>query len=123
MKVLLVEDNEMNRDMLERRMRRRGMQVVLAGDGEAALHEARTARPDVILMDISLPVYDGLEVTRRLKADPLTREIPVIALTAHAFADDRDRALAAGCVAFHTKPIDFPRLLQLLATFRRATES
>lgn len=122
MKILLVEDNEMNRDMLERRLRRRGMQIVLAIDGEAALHQARTTQPDVILMDISLPVFDGLEVTRRLKVDPLTRDIPVIALTAHAFLDDRDRALAVGCAAFHTKPLDFPKLLELIETFQRTTQ-
>ena len=120
--ILLVEDNEMNRDMLERRLRRRGMQVLVAVDGEAARREARVAQPDLILMDISLPVYDGLEVTRRLKADPLTRDIPVIALTAHAFADDRDRALAVGCAAFHTKPVDFPKLLELIETFQRTTQ-
>ena len=122
MTILLVEDNEMNRDMLERRLRRRGMQVLLAIDGEAALRQARIAQPDLILMDISLPVYDGLEVTRRLKADAITRHIPVIALTAHAFLDDRDRALAVGCAAFHTKPVDFPKLLQLIETFRRVTQ-
>ncbi len=122
MKILLAEDNEMNRDMLERRLRRRGMQVLLAVDGEAALKQARIAQPDVILMDISLPVHDGLEVTRRLKADPLTRDIPVIALTAHAFMDDRDRALAVGCSAFHTKPIDFPKLLQLIESLQRTTQ-
>jgi CheY-like chemotaxis protein len=120
--ILLVEDDEMNRDMLERRLRRRGLEVLLAVDGEAALRQARLAQPDLILMDISLPVYDGLEVTRRLKADPLTRGIPVIALTAHAFADDRDRALAVGCAAFHTKPVDFPKLLELIETFQRTTQ-
>ena len=123
MKVLLVEDNELNRDMLERRLRRHGMDVVLAIDGSAALVEARRSNPDVILMDISLPVYDGLEVTRRLKADSGTRGIPVIALTAHAFAEDREQALAAGCAAFQTKPIDFPRLLEALAPYRRIATS
>jgi CheY-like chemotaxis protein len=114
MRVLLVEDNELNRDMLQRRLRRHGMDVRLAGDGDAALAEALSGAPDVILMDISLPVHDGLEVTRRLKADVRTREIPVIALTAHAFAEDRQRALAAGCIGFHTKPVDFPALLLTL---------
>jgi len=123
MRVLLVEDNDMNREMLERRLRRRGMEVLLAVDGAAALVEAQRGNPDVILMDIDLPVYDGFEVTRRLKADPGTREIPVIALTAHALAEDRDQALAAGCVGFHTKPIDFPRLLEALAPYRRTSIS
>src|SRR2546430_17633637 len=88
MRVLIVEDNEMNRDMLVRRLRRHGFDVCVAIDGAAALREVQSCEPDVILMDISLPVYDGLEVTRRLKADPRTRAIPVIALTAHAFAED-----------------------------------
>jgi CheY-like chemotaxis protein len=119
MTVLLVEDQELNRDMLERRLRRHGIDVVLAVDGGAALVEALRCQPDVILMDISLPVYDGFEATRRLKADPQTRAIPVIALTAHAFSEDREQALAAGCVAFHTKPVDFPRLLEALAPYGR----
>ena len=123
MKILLVEDNELNRDMLERRLRRHGMDVVLAIDGGAALVEAQRSHPDVILMDISLPVYDGLEVTRRLKADSGTRDIPVIALTAHAFTEDRDQALAAGCVGFQTKPVDFPRLLEVLAPYKRIVTS
>jgi CheY-like chemotaxis protein len=119
MKVLLVEDNELNSDMLSRRLQRHGCDVVLAVDGEAALTEAERGQPDIILMDISLPVSDGLEVTRRLKANPRTQHIPVIALTAHAFVEDRQRALAVGCVGFQSKPVDFPQLLDVLQPYRR----
>ena len=111
-KVLLVEDNEMNRDMLSRRLLRRGFEVVVAGDGEQGLAVAREQLPDLILMDMSLPILDGWEASRRLKADEVTRHIPVIALTAHAMAGDRDRALEAGCEDYDTKPIEFPRLLE-----------
>ena len=111
-KVLLVEDIEMNRDMLSRRLLRRGFEVVVAGDGEQGLAVAREQRPDLILMDMSLPILDGWEASRRLKADEVTRHIPVIALTAHAMAGDRDRALEAGCEDYDTKPIEFPRLLE-----------
>jgi CheY-like chemotaxis protein len=111
-KILLVEDNEMNRDMLSRRLLRRGFDVTLAVDGEEGLTMARAEGPDLILMDMSLPVLDGWEATRRLKADPATRGIPVIALTAHAMADDRDRALEAGCDGYDTKPIELSRLLE-----------
>lgn len=111
-KVLLVEDNEMNRDMLSRRLLRRGFEVVVAGDGEQGLAVAREQPPDLILMDMSLPILDGWEASRRLKADEVTRHIPVIALTAHAMAGDRDRALEAGCEDYDTKPIEFPRLLE-----------
>jgi CheY-like chemotaxis protein len=114
MTVLLVEDNDLNRDMLGRWLRRRGFDVVTAIDGEQGLSQARASGPDIILMDITLPVYDGLEVTRRLKADPATSHIPVVALTAHASNEDRDEALAAGCAAFESKPIDFTRLLQTI---------
>ena len=110
-KILLVEDNEMNRDMLSRRLARKGYDVHIAVDGEQAVRMTRDLRPDVVLMDMSLPVLDGWEATRRLKADPETAGIPVIALTAHALPAERDRALEAGCVAFETKPIDFPKLL------------
>ena len=119
MKVLLVEDNELNSDMLARRLQRHGCDVLLAVDGETALAQAETSQPDIILMDISLPVCDGLEVTRRLKANPATQHIPVIALTAHVFVEDRDRALAVGCVGFQAKPVDFPQLLDALAPYRR----
>jgi CheY-like chemotaxis protein len=110
-KILLVEDNEMNRDMLSRRLIRKGYEVVIAVDGGQGLEMARTVGPDLILMDMSLPVVDGWEATRRLKAEEGTRAIPVIALTAHAMAGDRDKALEAGCDDYDTKPIELPRLL------------
>jgi len=110
-KVLLVEDNEMNRDMLSRRLVRRGFEVVMAVDGERGVHMAKTEIPDLILMDMSLPVLDGWEATRQIKAEASTQSIPVIALTAHAMAGDRDKALQAGCDDYDTKPIELPRLL------------
>jgi len=110
-KVLLVEDNEMNRDMLSRRLVRRGYEVVIAVDGESGLALAGSEAPDLILMDMSLPVLDGWEATRRLKAAPATQHIPVIALTAHAMSSDRDKALEAGCDDYDTKPVELPRLL------------
>ena len=110
-KILLVEDNELNRDMLSRRLLRRGYDVVMAVDGPSALSAAASARPGLILMDMSLPIMDGWEATRRLKATPGLREIPVIALTAHAMEGDRRRALDAGCDDFDTKPIELERLL------------
>ncbi|MEN9812675.1 MAG: two-component system response regulator [Opitutia bacterium Tous-C8FEB] len=110
-KILLVEDNEMNRDMLSRRLLRRGYEVVIAVDGQQGVDLAGTTQPNVILMDMSLPVIDGWEATRRIKADPATKAIPVIALTAHAMAGDREQALAAGCDDYDTKPIDLTRLL------------
>lgn len=110
-KILLVEDNEMNRDMLSRRLIRKGFEVVMALDGEQAVEAAAAQTPDLILMDMSLPVIDGWEATRRIKAAAGTSTIPVIALTAHAMADDRDKALAAGCDDYDTKPVDLPRLL------------
>lgn len=109
--VLLVEDNELNRDMLSRRLERRGFRIVVATDGLEGIALAQSERPDLILMDMSLPRVDGWEATRRLKADQATRSIPIIALTAHAMAADCERALDAGCDAFDTKPIDLPRLL------------
>jgi len=111
MKILLVEDNEMNRDMLSRRLARKGYQVVMAVDGAAGVAMAQTEGPDIILMDMSLPVLDGWEATRRIKADESTRLIPVIALTAHAMAGDREKAMSAGCEDYDTKPIELPRLL------------
>jgi CheY-like chemotaxis protein len=110
-RILLVEDNEMNRDMLSRRLERKGFQVVLAVDGREGVEMAASQAPDLVLMDMSLPVLDGWEATRRLKAAPATRRIPVIALTAHAMSGDRERALEAGCDDYETKPIDLPRLL------------
>jgi CheY-like chemotaxis protein len=111
-KILIVEDNEMNRDMLSRRLARRGYQIVLAVDGGEGIAAASAERPDLILMDMSLPVVDGWEATRRLKAEPLTRGIPVIGLTAHAMAGDREKVLEAGCDDYDTKPVELPRLLQ-----------
>ena len=111
-RILLVEDNEMNRDMLARRLIKRGYEVAIAIDGAQALRLAKSEAPDLILMDMSLPILDGWEVTRRLKADSDTRSTPVIALTAHAMAGDRDKALEAGCEAYETKPVELPRLLQ-----------
>ena len=110
-KILLVEDNEMNRDMLSRRLLRNGYEVVIAVDGGEGVAMATAESPDLILMDMSLPVLDGWEATRQLKAELKTREIPVIALTAHAMAGDRQKALAAGCDDFDTKPVELPRLL------------
>jgi len=110
-KILLVEDNEMNRDMLSRRLERKGFTVEIAIDGSAGLAAARSGAPDLILMDMSLPIIDGWEATRILKADPATAKIPVIALTAHAMAEDRAKAMAAGCDDFDTKPVELPRLL------------
>ena len=110
-KILLVEDNELNRDMLSRRLIRRGYEVVMAGDGAEALTSAARERPDLILLDMSLPTMDGWEAARRLKADSALRDIPVIALTAHAMSGDRERALDAGCDEFDTKPVEFDRLL------------
>jgi CheY-like chemotaxis protein len=109
--ILIVEDNELNRDMLSRRLERRGYTVLLAVDGEDGLDVARATPPDLVLMDMSLPTVDGWEATRRLKAEAGLRHIPVIALTAHAMANDREKALAAGCDDYDTKPIELPRLL------------
>ena len=110
-KILLVEDNEMNRDMLSRRLQRKGYDVSMAVDGLAGVEMATSDLPDLVLMDMSLPGMDGWEATRALKADPRTRDIPVIALTAHAMSTDREKALGAGCDDYDTKPIELPRLL------------
>ncbi len=122
-KVLLVEDNEMNRDMLSRRLERRGYEVVLAEDGDQGLQRAADTRPDLILLDMSLPGVDGWEVARRLKADPATAAISIIALTAHTMAGDRERALQAGCDDYDTKPIELPRLLDMMSTLLAQTPS
>ena len=111
-RVLLVEDNEMNRDMLSRRLIRRGFEVSLATDGQQGVDMAVTESPNIILLDMSLPVLDGWAAARELKANPTTQSIPVIALTAHAMAGDRDRAMQAGCDDYDTKPIEFPRLIE-----------
>jgi CheY-like chemotaxis protein len=110
-KILIVEDNEMNRDMLSRRLVRRGYTTVVAVDGSEGVAKARTDTPDLILMDMSLPVIDGWEASRRIKADPATASIPIIALTAHAMTSDRDKAIQAGCNDYDTKPVELPRLL------------
>jgi len=110
--ILLVEDNEMNREMLSRRLERRGYEVVIAIDGQSSIEVARAKRPDLILMDMSLPVVDGWEATRRIKGDAALKHIPVIALTAHAMASDRDKAIEAGCDDYDTKPIELSRLLE-----------
>jgi CheY-like chemotaxis protein len=114
-KILLVEDNEMNRDMLSRRLMRNGYEIVLALDGAQGVEMARSESPDLILMDMSLPVMSGYDATRKIKADPHTRGIPVIALTAHAMSDDRNQAMQAGCDDFDTKPIELSRLLKKIA--------
>jgi CheY-like chemotaxis protein len=111
-KILLVEDNEMNRDMLSRRLLRKGFEVVIAVDGEQAVTMAESEHPDLILMDMSLPVIDGWEATRRVKTAKMTAHIPVIALTAHAMSGDREKAISAGCDDYDTKPIEMPRLLE-----------
>ena len=110
--ILLVEDNEMNRDMLSRRLLRKGFEVVIAVDGGEGHSMAQTDSPDLILLDMSLPVIDGWEAARRLKASPSTSGVPIIALTAHAMAGDREKALAAGCDDYDTKPVDFAQLLE-----------
>jgi CheY-like chemotaxis protein len=115
-RILLVEDNEMNRDMLSRRLVKRGYEVVVAVDGQEGVEKARSEAPALVLMDMSLPVLDGWEATRALRAEPATRAIPIIALTAHAMAGDREKALAAGCDDFDTKPIELERLLGKIET-------
>lgn len=122
-RVLLVEDNEMNRDMLSRRLTRRGFDIVVAEDGIEGVRQASEAQPDLILLDMSLPGLDGWEVARRLKADAATRAIPIIALTAHAMAGDRERALQAGCDDYDTKPVELPRLLDKMAALLPAMPS
>ena len=114
-KILLVEDNEMNRDMLSRRLIRNGYEVVIAVDGQQGVDMALSERPDLILMDMSLPVIDGWEATRQIRANDATRRIPVIALTAHAMAGDREKAMEAGCEDYDTKPIEIARLLGKVA--------
>ena len=110
-RILVVEDNEENRDSLARRLQRRGFEVLLAADGKAGVDTARAERPDLVLMDMNMPEVDGWEATRQIKADPAGAAVPVIALTAHAMAGDKERALAAGCADYHTKPIEFPKLM------------
>lgn len=119
-KILLVEDNEMNRDMLSRRLTRKGFDVIVAADGLEGLSLAAGERPDLILMDMSLPGMDGWEATRQIKAAPETNHIPVIALTAHAMSDDREKALEAGCDDYDTKPVELERLLGKIGRFLKS---
>jgi two-component system, cell cycle response regulator DivK len=114
-KVLIVEDNEMNRDMLSRRLERRGFTVVIAIDGAEGVAMSKTELPDIVLMDMSLPVMNGWEATRAIKADPTTRAMPVIALTAHSMPGDREKAMEAGCDDYDTKPVELPRLLEKMS--------
>ena len=116
-KILIVEDNEMNRDMLSRRLERRGFAIVMAVDGQQGVDMARSEKPDLILMDMSLPVMDGWTATRTIKDDVEMAKIPVIALTAHAMAGDREKAMEAGCDDYDTKPIELPRLLEKIGKF------
>lgn len=120
-KILLVEDNEMNRDMLSRRLKRNGYDVVIATDGQQGVDMAASEAPDLILMDMSLPVIDGWEATRRVKGNDATRCIPVIALTAHAMAGDREKAIEAGCEDYDTKPVEITRLLEKITSLLSAS--
>ena len=120
-KILLVEDNEMNRDMLSRRLVRNGHDVSIAIDGQQGVDMALSERPDIILMDMSLPVIDGWEATRRIKANDATRRVPVIALTAHAMAGDREKAMEVGCDDYDTKPVEMARLLEKIAALLKPT--
>jgi CheY-like chemotaxis protein len=122
-RILVVEDNEMNMDMLTRRLEKRGFQVSMATDGSQGVTKAQTEQPDLILMDMSLPVVDGWEATRTLKAAPDTRHIPIIALTAHAIAGDRERCLEAGCDDYENKPVKFPQLLAKIESILGITSS
>ena len=119
-KVLLIEDNEMNRDMLSRRLIKRGYTVVMAIDGQQGIDMAVSEKPDLILLDMSLPVVDGWEAAKQIKANPLSAKAPLIALTAHAMAADRERAISAGCDDFDTKPVELPRLLGKMETLLKA---
>lgn len=121
--LLLVEDNEMNADMLSRRLRRKGFKIHLAEDGQEGIDKALELRPDLILMDMSLPVIDGWNATRRLKAHATGRHIPIIALTAHAMAEDRQKALDAGCDEYDTKPVELPRLLRKIQALLNAART
>ena len=116
-KILIVEDNEMNRDMLSRRLERKGFSIVMAEDGKKGVDMSKSENPDIILMDLSLPVMDGWEVTSTIKGDPRTKDIPIIVLTAHAMAGDREKALEAGADEYDTKPIEFKRLLGKIKDF------
>jgi CheY-like chemotaxis protein len=120
-RILVIEDNEENRDSLSRRLQRRGFEVLLAPDGKVGVETAKAERPDLVLMDMNMPLVDGWEATRQIKAEPTTAQVPVIALTAHAMAGDKERALAAGCADYHTKPIEFPKLLAQIESLLKGT--
>ncbi|HVF64974.1 MAG TPA: response regulator [Casimicrobiaceae bacterium] len=122
-KILLVEDSELNRDMLLRRLVRRGYRVTVATNGEEAIERVRTDPPDLLLLDISLPVLDGLEVASRIRADPRTRELPILGLSAHAMQGDRERALAAGCNDYDTKPVEIERLIDKIQLLLQAARN
>jgi two-component system cell cycle response regulator DivK len=122
-KILVIEDNEWSRDMLARRLTRRGFLIISAADGKHGIAMAHAQSPDLIVMDMSLPEIDGWEATRRLKSDPATRAIPIVALTAHAMASDRKKAMDAGCDDYHTKPVDFESLVRSLEAFLEARQS
>jgi CheY-like chemotaxis protein len=122
-KLVLVEDNEMNVDMLSRRLIRRGFEVVIARDGEEGVRRVQSEKPDLVLMDMSLPVLSGWQATEQLKADPDTRAIPIIALTAHAMAEDRQKAIDAGCDDYDTKPVEFARLLEKISALLAKAET
>jgi two-component system cell cycle response regulator DivK len=122
-KLVLVEDNEMNVDMLSRRLIRRGFEVVIARDGEEGVQRVQSEKPDLVLMDMSLPVLSGWQATEQLKADPDTRAIPIIALTAHAMAEDRQKAIDAGCDDYDTKPVEFARLLEKISALLAKVET
>jgi len=121
-KILIVEDNELNLDMLSRRLQRKGYEVISSIDGEKGVSMAKAEHPDLILMDLSLPVLDGYDATRQLKSDPNTRAIPIIALTAHAMVGDREKAVAAGCDDYEVKPIELPRLLEKIERLVKIVE-
>ena len=123
LRILLVEDNDMNRDMLSRRLVRNGYEVLLAMDGQQGIEMALSERPDLILMDMSLPVIDGWEATRRIKSNDATRQIPVIALTAHAMAGDREKAMEAGCDDYDTKQVEISRLVRKIAVLLKPNEA
>lgn len=120
-KILIVEDNEPNRDMLSRRLERRGFEVVVAVDGAEGVAKSKSEHPDIVLMDMSLPVMNGWEATRAIKADPATQTMPVIALTAHSMPGDREKAMEAGCDDYDVKPVDLPRLLEKMAALGVST--
>jgi two-component system, cell cycle response regulator DivK len=122
-KILIVEDNEENRDSLSRRLQRRGFEVLMAADGKVGLEMAQTEKPDLILMDMNMPELDGWEATRQLKALPAMQHVSVIALTAHAMSGDRERALGVGCADYHTKPVEFARLLTQIETLLQGKDS